>query len=189
MRKVIENITKLPKWYGIIIVLMYGIFTAECSTFLCNYIKTSFSEISNIVDVILRFTYLINVLTAFAMWITGCLMFHITALLLGGKQEMLKFLYASAYPVVILIMATSMSILLLDNITLDCKPDEIEFFLQGNEYFQLSKYIVNISYLLYLLIIVVFVHYLYNLKWYNSVFAVFSPVGTIYGIIDIIHII
>lgn len=188
MRNNIENIAKLPKWYGVIIVLICGILAAEQSTFIYEFIKDSFAEVSSMMDVVFKFSYVINILIVFAMWIIGSLMFHITALLLGGNHELKKFLYVSAYPMIILIIALSVSILLTDKITLNCQPEEVEAFLRGNKYFQMSHYVVNVSYVLYLSVIAIIVHFLYNMKWYYAILSVFLPIGAIYGIIEIISI-
>lgn len=188
MRNNVENIAKLPKWYGMTIVLICGILAAEQSTFIYDFIKDSFTEVSSMMDVVFRFSYVINILIVFAMWIIGSLMFHITALLLGGDQELKKILYISAYPMIILIMALSISILLTNKITLNCQPEEVEVFLRGNKYFLMSHYVVNISYVLYFSAIAIVVHYLYNLRWYYAVLSVFLPIGAIYGIIEIISI-
>lgn len=189
MRKLIESISKLPKWYGVVIVAMYGVLTAEYSRFVLNIIRNSSPDFAEMIDTIIIVTYIVGILTAFATWIVGSLIFHITALLFGGKQEWTAFLYTSAYPGIFLIIATIVSIMLTEDIQLNCKPEEIVLFLQSNEKVRMASMIVNASTVLYLSIEAMVVYYLYNnIKWYEAILSVFLPTGTIYGIFKIISI-
>ena len=188
MKKIIENISKLPKWYGLIIVAVYGILTTEYAKFVFNIVRNSSPDFSEIIDTIIVATYVIGILTAFATWIVGSLIFHITALIFGGKQEWTVFLSSSAYSGIFLIVATIISIMLTENIQLNCRPEEIVSILQSNEKVRMASAVMDGSTVLCLCVITIFVHYLYNIKWYKAMLSVFLPTGTIYGICKIISI-
>lgn len=188
MKNIIETISNIPKWYGAIIIAIYGILTSEYSMVAFKCISQTYPDISEIMDVLIYVAYIFSILTAFATWIVGSLIFHITALIFGGKQEWSVFLFSSAYPVIVLIFATITSILLTENIQFNCRPEEIVSFLQSNEKFRMASVVMDCSMVLYLSVISVFVHYLYTIKWYKAILSVFLPVGTIYGICKIISL-
>ena len=91
MRNTVEKISSIPYWYGMAIILVYALLMAEYLSGINDLCMDYDMRASNIIEVFLGISYVLTILSSVVIWIVLCLMFHLTALLLDGKQDFSKF--------------------------------------------------------------------------------------------------
>jgi hypothetical protein len=83
MKKTVNLVMQLPKWYGIGIMLIYSILLAEFSSTLIHLMPVDESW-NSIFKIFTRINYGITILSGFVVWLITALLFHLTALLFNG---------------------------------------------------------------------------------------------------------
>ena len=187
MKKTIENIASLPKWYGFVAISMYAILFAEyMNTINIIYISNK-AELSGFISTIMNINYVIIFLSCIAVWIISSLLFHLTAVLFNGNIKFSKFLFTALYPFIIPSIAIFIAILLLKNNDIT-KDIDMEQFLIQSSHFRMVTNIVNYSFIPYYLLIIYLIRYLYNFKWLYAFFSVAIPSLTIWGISELFNL-
>ena len=187
MKKLIENIVSLPKWYGLMIVLMYAVFFAEFILALNKLYISSGIGFSGIINTLMRINYVIMILSGIIVWIICSLLFHLTALLFNGKMEFSKFLFAASYPFIIPAIAIFIAIWFLSNIDI-VKEDNMMQFIEQNSHIKMIMSIINYSFVPYYLIVICVIRHLYNLKWLYALLSVVIPVLSIWVITELFNL-
>ena len=184
MKKIVETISSIPHWYGVVIVLVYALLTAEYLSVLNNLYIQEMIEVSGIVEVLLSISYVLTIVSSVVIWIILCLMFHLTVLLFDGKQIFSKFLYTSSYLYIIPAIALMAAILMLGNLEVEDNEDIIEGLLDKSR-FRLIMNIVNYSLFPFYLLTACVIRYLYNTKWLYAVLSVAIPIVSIWGVTEL----
>ena len=95
MKILFEAFVKLPKWYGIIIVLAYSALVAEYMLTLNEQFMFRSIEITGVIKTFMQISFFVTILSGIVVWIVLCLLFHLTALLFNGKAVFGRFLIVS----------------------------------------------------------------------------------------------
>ena len=186
MKKIINIIIQLPKWCGIVVVLIYGLLVAEfMHTFAERLMNT---EATGILRTLLQLNYVITILSTVAVWVILCLLFHLTSLLLNGKATFGRFLIIAGYPYIFPAIFVLIAISLLENVEI-IETQDIVQTLQQNSQIQLIAKLVNLSFIPYYLIVACFVRHLYNIKWIYALLSIAIPVLSIWGIVELFKLI
>jgi hypothetical protein bfra3_00210 len=188
MRKFIESLVQLPKWYGFVVVLTYSTLMAVYMSDINTQYLLHGMEISGILKIFLQLHFVLMILSSIVVWIVFCLLFHLTALLFNGKCRFGQFLKAAAYPYIIPAVFVFIAILMLDNVTITGVDDMVKALLK-NERFQLIVKIVNYSFIPYYLIVSWIIHHLYRLKYPYAMLSVAVPIGAIWGVTELFKLI
>lgn len=181
MKNLIEKILGLPKWYGLCVVLIYAALLAEYMSEVNSIFLLQGLEISNVVKIFVRLSYVVAILSSFAVWVVVALLFHFAALLLDGSQKFSKFLMASSFMYIFPAVGIFIAIFLLDGVNVEEGTNVMEELVQ-NERFRIIQYIVNGSFLPYYVISACIIHYLYKINWIRSFMSVIIPVASIWGV-------
>lgn len=184
MKNFFKVLVKLPKWYGIIIVLVYGVLVAEYISTLNELFMMRGIEITDIVKIFMRISFFVTIFSGIIVWVVLCLLFHLTALLLNGKAVFGHFLIMSSYLYVLPSMIVFLAILLLDRVDI-AHTDNIIKALKDDNQFQLIVNLVNYSFVPYYLLTAYIIHYLYNLKWIYALLSVSIPILSIYAVTEL----
>ena len=97
MKSVIEKIGSIPNWYGVAIVLIYALLMAEYLSEINNLCIDYELKANNIMKIFMGISYVLTIISSVVIWVVLCLMFHLMALLLDGKQIFSKFLFIDSY--------------------------------------------------------------------------------------------
>lgn len=183
MRNTVEKISSIPYWYGMAIILVYALLMAEYLSEINDLCMDYDMRASNIIEVFLGISYVLTILSSVVIWIVLCLMFHLTALLLDGKQDFSKFLFTSSYLYIIPIIALIVAIVMLGTLEVDASGDAVVKLL-NNSSFKLIMNIVNYSFFLFYALTACIIHYLYKIGWLYSILSVAVPVVAIWGMTE-----
>lgn len=184
MKKIIEIIAGLPKWYGLAIILAYAILTAELVSFLMNINTSRDLLISGIFKIFMQINYVVVILSCIATWIILCLLYHLTALLFNGKTKFNKFLMAASYPFILPAIAIVVAIVMLERINVEQYGSITQLTEQDNSY-KTAIAILNYSFISYYLLVACVIRYLYDIKWLYALLSVCMPIFSIYSITEL----
>ncbi|MDR1974939.1 MAG: hypothetical protein LBQ31_09810 [Bacteroidales bacterium] len=188
MNKLIARIDKLPKWYAICVVLVYGFLMAEYSLTVSRIIP-AIETLSSIYQTVLNINFGLMIVACLIIWLVSSFLFHLTALLFSGQATFNRLLYTSSFAYLIPIISILASIILIDNIQVPTGDSiVIQQALFNNPMFKLGEQLINWSFISYYLIIVIFIHYIYNIRWIYAVFSVVIPALSIWGITELIKL-
>ena len=180
MKSVIEKIGSIPNWYGVAIVLIYALLMAEYLSEINNLCIDYDLKANNIMKIFMGISYVLTIISSVVIWVVLCLMFHLTALLLDGKQIFSKFLFISSYLYVIPAVAMVVAIILLGKIDIGGSGIQVEELVSNSKFNAITNG-VNCSFLLFYLFTAFCIHYLYDLRWLYSILSVVIPVVSIWG--------
>ena len=187
MKRVIEIIDNLPKWYGLAIILIYSVLLAMYFSAL-NDLTPFDASLGRIFIIIRRVGYAITILSGIVIWILMAFLFHLTAVLFNGKSEFGRFLMATSYPYMIPAMMIVAGISLIDTIQIPKDIDVVSFLIDDST-FQLAIGLVNFSFIPYYIIVAIIIHYIHRIKFIYSLASVALPVLSVWGISELIKII
>ena len=188
MKILFEAFVKLPKWYGIIIVLAYSALVAEYMLTLNEQFMFRSIEITGVIKTFMQISFFVTILSGIVVWIVLCLLFHLTALLFNGKAVFGRFLIVSSYPYTLPALIIFLAIILLDGIDI-VQTDDVMKALQDDSRFQLIVSLVNYSFIPYYLLVACIIHYLYNLKWLYALLSVAIPAVSIYAVTELFKLV
>ena len=178
MKLFILNIERLPKWYGVSIVLIYGILFAEYTSTIARLLIIDESLII-FHAAFLKINYFVVFLTSIILWLIITFLFHITALLFNGNSSFGRFLRISSYLCIIQTIILSISIFILDGMQ-NFSIENLTQEMLNNPLIQLAKYLMNSSFILCYLITAIFIHYIYKIKLVYGILSVVIPVASIW---------
>ena len=173
IKKTINKIEQLPKWYGIAIVLICSLLLAELFSTI-NYLVFADDLKDSMISSFFKISYGVTVLSGIVIWIVSAVLFHLTALLFNGKTLFSRFLFISSYPNIIIVFMILASFLLIDSIQITT-TENIMTTLQQNQSFKLAINLVNYSFIPYYIMIIIIIHYVYNIKYLYSILSVIIP--------------
>lgn len=188
MKKIIESLSSLPKWYGFLIVLIYALLTAEFIALLSDICLEYGMQISDLVETFMQISYIIIILSCIFIWITLSLLYHFMAVLFDGKAKFKDFLGIASYPFALPAIAIVIAILLLDHVGIR-EYEGIGQFMEQSKSYQLAIGILNYSFIPYYLLVACIIHYLYNLKWLYALLSVAIPVVSIYAVTELFKLV
>jgi len=180
MKKIVDTINQLPKWYGIGVIIIYSILCAELFSIINNIVLSSNDFTNNNIFVVLsRISYGITVLSQIIVWIIAAFLFHLMALLFNGKSQFKRFLFISSYPYIIPATVILIGIFLLDNVRIS-ETKEIVNFLANNSSFKLVINLINYSFIIYYIFVSILIHYIYKIKYVYAILSVVIPIASIW---------
>jgi hypothetical protein len=185
MHKIISITEHLPKWYGLLIVLVYSILLAEFFSTI-NHLLPYDASLGKIFQIITRVNYVFTILSGIIIWLVMALLYHLTALLFDGQSSFGRFLLTTSYPYIIPAIMIVAGIFLLDTVQPPQKAEDAINFLMTDRTFKLAMNLVNYSFIPYYLIVTVFVHYIYQIRYLYAICAVAIPVLSIWGVTELI---
>ncbi len=186
MRKIVSIIENLPVWYGLGIVLLYGLLLAEFFSTFMNLFPYG-EVLNNVFTVILGIGYVVNVLSGFILWLIYALLFHLAALLFGGKSTFKRFLFVSAYPYLLAACMIFVGIFLLGDVSPLNLGNPEEMLLRDLS-FQLAVKFINYSSIICYLVTVIIVRYIYQISYIYAVLSVAVPVTVIWLITESVKV-
>ncbi|GHT21754.1 hypothetical protein FACS189430_02360 [Bacteroidia bacterium] len=187
MKKVVNIIENLPKWYGLGIILIYSVLLAEYFSALYHLMPFDVS-MGRIFTIITRISYVASILSGIIIWILMTFLFHLTATLFDGKSTFGHFLLTASYPYIIPAVMIVAGISLIDTVQIPKDADVVPF-LMGNQTFQLAVNLVNYSFLPYYILVAIIIHYVHQIKFIYSCLSIVFPVFAIWGITELIKLI
>jgi hypothetical protein len=185
MKKIVNIIIRMPKWYGIGIVLLYSFALAE---FYAALIRISIpAELvgNSILTALSSLSYSLNVASNVVIWLIMAFLFHLTALLLGGHSTFGRFALAVAYPYLVPAIAVVASIVLLDDLQVPPNENAAEF-LAHHPTFKLIMNLLNYSFLPYYLACIVLIHYFYEIKYLYALLSIAIPIGAVWLVTQLV---
>lgn len=184
MRNIIEKISSMSKWYGVCIILIYGLLIAEYMSFINHLYMKNMVEVPKILEIIMQVNYYAMILSSFVVWIILCLLFHLAALLFDGRQRFSKFMFMASYPYIIPAISLFVAIVLLKDVNIENDNNVIEE-LMYNSRFKMILNIVNYSFIPYYAVVACIIRYMYNMRWLYAVLSVAIPVLSIWGMTEL----
>lgn len=187
MKSVIEKIGSIPNWYGVAIVLIYALLMAEYLSEINNLCIDYELKANNIMKIFMGISYVLTIISSVVIWGVLCLMFHLTALLLDGKQVFSKFLFLSSYFYIIPAVAMVVAIVLLGGVEVEESAIQVEK-LVSNSKFNVITNIVNFSFFIFYSFSAFCIRYLYGLGWIRSFLSIVIPIASIWGMTSFFNI-
>lgn len=184
MKQFFEKLENLPKWYAFAIIVAYSLLVAEFFRTLNNLsgIDSSMGAgITDIINTIMKISFVITIFAGVVTWIVMSLLFHLTALLLDGYAVFKRFLLTSAYFYIVPILCIAASIMMLDGVMVPEVPNAAEL-LAEDPTFKTSMYMVSYSYVPYYALCAMLIHNQYGLKYWKAVVAIIAPIVAVWGI-------
>lgn len=188
MKKTVEKIATLPKWYGLCIVLIYAVLTAEYMSDINSFFLKQGIEATSVLKFFLGFSYVTSIFASIAIWVVLALLLHLSALLLNGEQKFGKFLLATSLPYIIPAVCMFVAILMMDGIDVGNGEHVMETLMQSDR-FQTITWIVNGSFVPFYIIIACSIHYLYEINWIRSFLSVIIPIASIWGVTELFSLV
>ena len=172
---------RLPKWYGLTIILIYSVMIAEFVKVLNTLFMVGGIEKVALMEKIVQLNYGLTIVSSIIVWILICLLFD-------GKTTFGSFLIVAAYPYFIPAVILLFAVLLLDGISIKDSVDIMQLILQNDSYKIVIK-ALNYSFVFYYLLVACIIHYLYNLKWLYALLSVAIPVVSIYAVTELFKLV
>lgn len=175
MNKFITILSRLPQWYGVAIIVIYSVLLTEFLSEIYSILPSV--SLGIFFEYMVNTSYIIAFLSGIITWIITIFVFHITALLFGGHSMFKEMLLISSYFYIIQIIAVIVSIFILEDLTV---INLIE--LTDNPVYKLAQAVMDASFMLYYLFIVLLINKIYCINLLRATLSVFLPLGMIWGI-------
>ena len=117
MKRIINTLEKMPKWYGFLTILLYSLLLAEFLITTNHLVNNNNLETDRLFVILARMSYIIIVLSAIVIWLISTFLFHLTAILFNGYAPFKHLLYISSYFYIIPAIFVFISIFLLNQKT------------------------------------------------------------------------
>ena len=114
MKRIINTLEKMPKWYGFLTILLYSLLLAEFLITTNHLVNNNNLETDRLFVILARMSYIIIVLSAIVIWLISTFLFHLTAILFNGYAPFKHLLYISSYFYIIPAISVFISIFLLN---------------------------------------------------------------------------
>lgn len=112
MKRIINTLEKMPKWYGFLTILLYSLLLAEFLITTNHLVNNNNLETDRLFVILARMSYIIIVLSAIVIWLISTFLFHLTAILFNGYAPFKHLLYISSYFYIIPAISVFISIFL-----------------------------------------------------------------------------
>ena len=180
MKRIINTLEKMPKWYGFLTILLYSLLLAEflITTHLVN---NNNLETDRLFVILARMSYIIIVLSAIVIWLISTFLFHLTAILFNGYAPFKHLLYISSYFYIIPAISVFISIFLLNQKT-EYSTSNAVTTLQNNYSLGLPIMLVNYSFIPYYLLCMILIHHLYKVRLRYAIASVVIPILSVWAI-------
>lgn len=114
MKRIINTLERMPKWYGFLTILLYSLLLAEFLITTNHLVNNNNLETDRLFVILARMSYIIIVLSAIVIWLISTFLFHLTAILFNGYAPFKHLLYISSYFYIIPAISVFISIFLLN---------------------------------------------------------------------------
>ena len=188
MRQIINVLLRLPKWYGLTIILIYSVMIAEFVKVLNTLFMVGGIEKVALMEKIVQLNYGLTIVSSIIVWVLVGLLCQLMALLFHGKTTFGRILMGAADPYFIPAVILLFAVLLLDGISIKDSVDIMQLILQNDSYKIVIK-ALNYSFVFYYLLVACIIHYLYNLKWLYALLSVAIPVVSIYAVTELFKLV
>lgn len=84
MKRIINTLERMPKWYGFLTILLYSLLLAEFLITTNHLVNNNNLETDRLFVILARMSYIIIVLSAIVIWLISTFLFHLTAILFNG---------------------------------------------------------------------------------------------------------
>lgn len=175
MNKLINILSRLPQWYGIAIIVIYSVLLIEFLSEIYSILPSV--SLGLFFDYMVNTSYVIVFLSGIITWIVTIFVFHITAVLFGGHSMFKEMLLISSYFYIIQIIAVVISIFILENLAVTNLIELID-----DPVYRLAQTVIDSSFVLYYLLIVLLINKIYRINLLYAVLSVFLPLGMIWGV-------
>ena len=182
MRKILINIEKIPHYWILGIVLIYGLIMAEYYYTLSSKLVIGAANqlvSSSFFVFFMSFNFFLMVLSAFIVWIISSLLLYLILILFGGESIFENFKKISALCYIFPTISFILSFLLLEQIEI-YEDVNIDNFLTMNKTMIKIGWIINIGFILYYLFLWLLLKYQTGLNWVRSLSVIIVPLGSIY---------
>jgi hypothetical protein len=167
--------------------LIYSILLAEFSSALTHLLPIDESW-NSIFEIFTRINYGIAVLSGLIVWLVTALLFHLTALLFNGQVSFAHITRAISYPFIIPAIMILVGIVLLDGLKIP-QTEDITTVLTNHPKIRLVMSMINYSFVLYYLIVVIFIRHIYQIKYLYAILSVAVPLVSIWTITELFKLI
>lgn len=181
MKKIFVFLSQLPIWYSMGIIGVYSILLAEYTVTICKALP--YNILGTFFETVLQISYVLAFIAGFITWIISAFLFHITALLYGGRSSFNKMLYISSYAYIVLIIGLIINISIITDIH-SINPTEVS----SNSSFILVTNIMKFFYILFYSIITVMIYYCHQIKYVYAALSVIIPTTSTWLITELIKI-
>jgi hypothetical protein len=130
-----------------------------------------------------RINYALTVLSGIVVWIISTFLFHLTALLFNGHSPFNRFLFISSYFYLIPAIVIVICIFILEDVQIT-NIENVMIELMNNRSFKLSVHLINYSFIPYYAMIIILIHYIYQVKYIYALLSVVIPVGSMWVIAE-----
>lgn len=181
MRKIIVNAGGVSYYLVIVVVFIYGIVIAEYfSDINRRVLEIQAKELTenSFFNFFMSFSFVMMVLSAFIIWLVTSLLFHLMAILFDGKFRFKGFIKYSGLLYIFPAIGFLVAYLLSSNVQLP--ENNIQEFLKTDGTFQTMSWIINVSSLVYYILLIPVVRYLYRINWVKATGAIAAPILSIY---------
>ncbi|MDR1372318.1 MAG: hypothetical protein LBJ17_04220 [Dysgonamonadaceae bacterium] len=187
MKKVINTLEQIPKWYALGIAVLYGFLFAEYFSTVSHLISPVGLENSGFYDVLIKIMYFVTAISGIVVWIVSTFFFHLTAVLFKGKARFKHFLKVSAYPYIVPAIIILIVILVLDRTQItNVTVENAATVLADNQQLKLATLLVNLSFVPYYAMIAILIHYIHGIKWLYAALSVIIPAGSAWAITQLL---
>ena len=181
MKRIINTLEKMPKWYGFLTILLYSLLLAEFLITTNHLVNNNNLETDRLFVILARMSYIIIVLSAIVIWLISTFLFHLTAILFNGYAPFKHLLYISSYFYIIPAISVFISIFLLNQKT-EYSTSNAVTTLQNNYSLGLPIMLVNYSFIPYYLLCMILIHPLYKVRLRYAIASVVIPILSVWAI-------
>jgi hypothetical protein len=181
MRTIIVHARSISYYLVIVVVFVYAIVVAEYLTDLNKRVlEIQAKELVNnsFYVYFMSLSFVIMLLSPIVIWLISSFLFHLTAILFDGKLSFKYFLKCSGLCCIVPALGFAIAYVLSDGIQLPEK--NIPEFFKTDPLFYTISWIINISSILYYILLIPVVRYLYRINWFKSTGVIVIPILSIY---------
>lgn len=181
MIKIESQTDKMSNYLVITVVLTHGLIMAEYITdFSKRVLEIQAGQLINsrFFIYIMSFGFLFMVASAIVIWIISSFLFHLMAILFDGQSTFKAFKKYSGLLYIFPALGFAVACVLSDRIQLPTK--NTAEFLKSDTTFQTINWIINISSIVYYVLLIPIIKYLYRINWLKSIGAILLPIASIY---------
>ena len=157
MKRIINTLEKMPKWYGFLTILLYSLLLAEFLITTNHLVNNNNLETDRLFVILARMSYIIIVLS------------------------FKHLLYISSYFYIIPAISVFISIFLL-NQKMEYSTSNAVTTLQNNYSLGLPIMLVNYSFIPYYLLCMILIHHLYKVRLRYAIASVVIPILSVWAI-------
>lgn len=180
MEKLINKIKEVPFYWAISIVLIYALLLSEYVYFLNSKLNLfqANTESLKYVKLFNNFTFFLVFISVFVIWLMSSMLFHLFSILIGGDLTYKTFLKSSVFSYIAPAICFLISIIIINGIKIP--TENVQHFLETDKTISTVNLIINISYVIYFIVLLFIIKYLYKVNWVKALAVIVVPIGSIY---------